>query len=411
MMTASILNKNGKPPSSVETVPELDLDPFDDVFLENPHPHHALLRDAGPVVRLPKYGIYAMARFEEVRAALSDWQSFCSARGAGLTDFAKEEPWRKPSLLIESDPPIHDRVRRIVGKVMSLAALKAYRPVWKAKAEALIGALVDRGSFDAVTDLAEAFPLMVFPELVGMQEGASRHILPYAALGFNAFGPRNRLLEQAERDAAEAAKWVADSCRREKLKPGSWGAEVYEAADRGECSEEEASLLVRSFITAGVDTTVNGLGNMLYGFATHPAEWAKLRADPSLIKKAFDESLRWDSTVQTFFRTTENAVEIGGSIVPADSKVLLFLASANRDPRRWEQPEIFDITRPAGGHVGFGFGIHQCLGQMLARFEAEVVLEAMLPRIAELRLAGPPVRRLNNTLRAFRSMPVTVSRS
>lgn len=390
-------------------IPILDLDPFGEDFLADPYAYHAQLRDAGPVVYLSAHGIYGMARFEEVQAALKDWQSFCSARGAGLTDFARDKPWRKPSLLIESDPPIHDRIRKIVGQVMSLAALKAYRPIWSAKAEALVDTLVARGSFDAVIDLAETFPLMVFPELVGMQPGAEQHLLPYAALGFNAFGPRNRLLEQAERDAVDAIQWVTESCRRDKLRPGGWGAQIYEAVDRGDCSEEEAALLVRSFLSAGVDTTVNGLGNMLYAFATHPGEWAKLRAEPGLIKRAFDESLRWDSTVQTFFRTTNHDVEIAGKLIPADSKVVLFLASANRDPRRWDDPGLFNISRASGGHVGFGFGIHQCLGQMLARYEAEVVLEAMLPRIAEFRFDGPVVRRLNNTLHAFQSMPVTIT--
>jgi cytochrome P450 len=303
---------------------------------------------------------------------------------------------------------VHDRVRKIVGRVMSLSSLKANRGMLREKAETLVDALVARGSFDAVTELAERFPLIVFPELVGMRDGGDTHLLPYATLGFNAFGPRNRLLEEAERGAVDAVRWIAESCLRENLKPGGWGAQVYEAVDRGECSEEEASLLVRSFLGAGVDTTINGIGNMLYAFATHPGEWSRLREDPSLLKRAFDESLRWDSTIQTFFRTTNEDVQVGEDLIPADSKVVLFLASANRDPRRWSEPDRFDITRPPGGHVGFGFGIHQCLGQMLARLEAEVILEAMLPRIADIRLAGPVVRRLNNTLHAFESMPVSI---
>lgn len=391
------------------TVPILDIDPFSEEFLADPYAYHAALRDAGPVIYLSTYDIYAMARFAEVQAALKDWQSFCSARGAGLTDFAREKPWRTPSLLIETDPPIHDRVRKVVAEVMSLSALKANRAMLREKAEILVESLVSRGSFDAVTELAERFPLIVFPQLVGMREGAEEHLLPYAALGFNAFGPRNRLLEEAARAAVDAVKWVEESCRRENLRPGGWGAQVYDAVDRGACTEDEASLLVRSFLGAGVDTTINGIGNMLYAFATHPGEWAKLRANPSLIKRVFDESLRWDSTIQTFFRTTNGPVAVADTVIPADSKVVLFLAAANRDPRQWKEPDLFDITRPAGGHVGFGFGIHQCLGQMLARLEAEVVLEALLPRIADIQLAGPVVRRLNNTLHAFESMPISIT--
>jgi len=184
---------------------------------------------------------------------------------------------------------------------------------------------------------------------------------------------------------------------------------VYEQSDAGNCDAEEAHLLVRSFLSAGVDTTVTGIANMIYAFALHPDQWRMLRGNPSLRRKAFEEALRWDSPVQTFFRTTTRVVELGGTVLPAGAKILLFLAAANRDPRRWDQPERFDISRQASGHVGFGFGIHQCLGQMVARLEAETLLEALLPRFSEIRLAGTPVRRLNNTLHAFSSMPVEIN--
>jgi cytochrome P450 len=208
--------------------------------------------------------------------------------------------------------------------------------------------------------------------------------------------------------AGDAAAWVATACKRENLTPGGWGMAVFAAADAGECSEEEAERLVRSFLTAGVDTTVNGIGHMMLGLAQAPEQWARLRTDPGLAKRAFEESLRWDSTVQTFFRTTTRAVTVGDVTMPEDAKVLLFLAAANRDPRRWEHPERFDILRPSSGHVGFGFGIHQCLGQMVARLEGELVLEALIPRVKTLRLVGAPVRRLNNTLHAIESLMVEV---
>ena len=386
----------------------LAIDPFDEAFLGNPYAYHDVLRDAGPVVWLEAIGCYGMARYAEVQPALKDWQVFVSGRGVGLSDFATEEPWRPPSLLLESDPPLHDRTRGLMNKVASLASLKSAMPEWRAKAERLIDKLVGAGRFDAVADLGEAFPLSIFPDLVGLPDVGREYLIPYGTTAFNAFGPRNALLQKSMADAAAATAWVASVCKRDRLKPGGWGAAVFAAADRGECSEAEAERLVRSLLTAGVDTTVNGIGNMIHAFATHPAQWAKLRSDPSLTKRAFEESLRWDSTVQTFFRTTSRSVEVAGQSIPEGAKVLLFLAAANRDPRHWERADEFDITRSASGHVGFGFGIHQCLGQMVARMEAEAVLDAMIPRVAEIRLAGEPVRRLNNTLHALSHLPVEI---
>lgn len=386
----------------------LDVDPFNDAFLADPHAHHAGLREAGPVLWLSATGAYGMARHAEVQAALADWQTFISSRGVGLADFAREKPWRPPSLLLEADPPLHDRTRGMMNSIVALPVLKRLRPMWSEHARALIDAVVARGRFDAVTDFAETFPMMVFPDTIGLPEQGRDNLLPYARATFNAFGPRNALQATSAAAAAAAVEWVAHACRRDSLSPGGWGREVYAAADRGDCTEAEAERLVRSFLSAGVDTTVNGIGNMLHAFVQFPEQWDRLRAEPQLARKAFEESLRWDSTVQTFFRTTSRRVEVAGVTIPAGAKVLLFLAAANRDPRRWADPESFDIGRHSSDHVGFGYGIHRCLGQMVARMEAEVILDAMIPRIRTIRAAGPPVRRLNNTLHALASLPVEV---
>lgn len=393
----------------VAGVPRLSLDPFDEAILADPYPCHDTLREAGPIIWLDALGIYATARHAEVTSALNNWQTFISGRGVGLSDFAREKPWRPPSLLLETDPPLHDRTRRLMAGVISLQKLKALAPAWQAQADQLMGELVERGRFDAIRDLAEEFPLRVFPPTVGMMAGAREHLLKYGALGFNTFGPRNAVLKEAEERAREAVVWADQACRRENLAPGGWGEEIHRAAEENGFGETEGRLLVRSLVSAGVDTTVNGIGNMIHALARHPDQWAALRANPQLKRKAFEEALRWDSTVQTFFRTTSAPVELGGVTLPEGAKILLFLAAANRDPRRWEEPERFDISRQASGHVGFGFGIHQCLGQMVARLEAEVVLNAFIERVERIEIIGEPRRRLNNTLHALASLPVAVT--
>ena len=165
-------------------------------------------------------------------------------------------------------------------------------------------------------------------------------------------------------------------------------------------------MLVRSFLSAGVDTTINGLGNALLCLAREPEQYEKLRADLSLARSAFEESLRFESTVQTFFRTTSRATELEGAQLPVDSKIVCFLAAANRDERQWQEPDRFDITRRAAGHMAFGSGIHGCVGQVVARLEGELILSGLAKRVKRLEIAGEATRRPNNTLRALGSLPL-----
>lgn len=388
----------------------MTIDPFSHAVLEDPLPMHAELRDAGPVVYLSRYDVYAVARYEEVHAALTDWQRFQSAAGVGLTNFRTEKPWRPPSLLLEADPPHHDAPRRVLSKVLGPRALRRLRTQWTADAEELVDEVLARGSrFDAAAALAHAFPLRVFPDAVGLPPDGRENLLPYGDHAFNAFGPANDLVARGEPRVAELSAWVASRCSREALAPAGFGADIWAAADRGDITPEQAPLIVRSLLTAGVDTTVHALSAVLHAFATHPEQWQRLRDNPGLVRVAFDEAVRWESPVQTFFRTTTTEVRIGDVRIGEGSKVLMFLGAANRDPRRWPNPDAFDLSRDPSGHVGFGMGLHQCVGQHVARLEAEALLAALVRRVGTIELDGVPRRHHNNTLRAWESLPVRVS--
>nr|WP_246324740.1 cytochrome P450 [Petropleomorpha daqingensis] len=368
---------------------------------------HEELREAGPVVYLRRYDIYAVARYQEVHAALTDWQEFPSADGVGLSNFRYEKPWRPPSLLLEADPPRHDAPRRVLSKILGPRALRKLREDWFADAEVLVDEVLSNGpEFDAVESLSSVFPLRVFPDAVGLLPDGRENLLPYGDHAFNAFGPANDLVAKGEPRVAELAGWVGSRCAREALTDDGFGAAIWAASDRGEITPQQAPLVVRSLLTAGVDTTVHGISAVLYGLATHPEEWQRLRANPALARVAFDEAVRWESPVQTFFRTANRDVQLGGTTVPDGKKVLMFLAAANRDPRRWEDPDRFDLTRDPSGHVGFGMGIHQCVGQHVARLEAEAVLHALARRVESFEVAGATRRHHNNTLRAFDSLPL-----
>jgi 4-methoxybenzoate monooxygenase (O-demethylating) len=387
-----------------------DVDPFSDRFFADPYPFHERLRDAGPVVRLEQYGVWGMARYADVYAALNNWQTFISGAGAGIHHLRKQKPWRPPSILLEADPPLHDVTRGALGRVLSGPAIRRLRADFGAEAERLVDQLLSWGEFDAVKDLAVAYPLKVVGDAVGVPPQGRECLLPFSNMLFNSFGPENEIFRQSINNSERVVKDLFAQCERDSLTPNGFGTRLYEAADEGRFPAEYAPVLVRSILSAGFDTTVSGLSNAIYGFATHPEQWRILRENPQLGRTAFDEVIRWESPVQTFFRTTSKEVEVAGVRIGPDEKILLFLAAANRDPRHWERADELDIRRNASGHVAFGSGIHVCIGQMMARLEAELLFMAFARRVASFELAGEPVRRPNNTLRGFASLPVRVRR-
>jgi 4-methoxybenzoate monooxygenase (O-demethylating) len=396
-------------------LPAFDVDPFGHEILEDPLPFQEALREAGPVVHLSRYDVYAMGRYHDVHRALVDWQSFQSGAGVGLSNFRYEKPWRPPSLLLETDPPHHDAPRVVLQSILSPRALRSLRDKWLVDARDFVDGLLagaasgDTVELDGFTDIAAAFPLRVFPDAVGLPQEGRDNLLPYGDHLFNAFGPPNDLVDKGAHRVAELSAWVNAQCEREQLSQDGFGAAIWSAADRGDLTPQQAPLVVRSLLSAGVDTTVHGLGATLYSFAVNPDQYVALRLDHGLTRVAFDEAVRWEAPVQTFFRTATRDVDVAGATVPEGRKILMFLGSANRDPRRWDAPDSFDLARDPSGHVGFGMGIHQCVGQHVARLEAEALLLALADRVSSIELAGTPVRHHNNTMRGWESLPVRMT--
>jgi len=390
-------------------VPTSALDPFSLDFLRDPHPAHEALREAGPVVWLEEYGAYAVARHTEVRQVLNDPATFCSSRGVGLSDFQREKPWRPPSLVLERDPPEHDRARGVLNRALSATVMRSLRGRFAAAAVELADELARRVRFEAVADCAEVYPMMVLPDAIGLSSQGSEHLLPYAATVFNMFGPDNELRRVAVAQMAPHVEWISSQCKREALSDDGIGAAIHAGADTGEVTRQEAELLVRSLLSAGLDTTVHGLGAAMRQLALNPDQFAALRADPAKARGAFEEAVRLETPVQTFFRTTTREVELSGATIPEGEKVLMLLGAANRDPRKWPDPDRYDIDRPTAGHVGFGAGVHVCVGQLLARLEGETLLATLARAFAHIEPDGEPTPLLNNTLRGWTRLPVIAS--
>lgn len=394
---------DGDPPPGV---PVLDIDPFDTDYFDDPYPAQAAMRAAGPYFWLSRYGIGAVARHDSVRTVLTDWQSYCSSRGVGMEDFARHGRFRLRSLILEVDPPEHDAARRVLNRVLSPAVLAKLREDFFAAADDMVADLVHRRTFDAIADLARAYPLRVFPDAVGMGPENREKLLPHADALFNSFGPRNALFQAST--AKVNFEWIEAQGHRDRLANGGLGMMIHEAADRGEIGQNDAPMLVRALLQAGLDTTINSIAAAVHALARFPAEFDRLRASPELARNAFEEAVRFESPVQTFFRTATRTTELGGLPVREGDKILMFLGAANRDPDAWDEPDRYDIGRRTTNHVGFGAGIHSCVGRLLARMEGEAVLTALASRARRIAIAGEPMRHYNNTIRSWSSLPVEV---
>lgn len=387
-------------------VPVLDIDPYSDDNLTN-RTYFSALHEAGPFAFIPKYSVLASGRYDVVREVFSDHERFVSSRGVGLSDFAVEEPWRPQSIILEVDPPYHSKTRKVIMRGLSPKVVRELKDDFKLDAERLIGEILTKGDFEAVVDIAEAFPSKVFPEAVGIKDPDPRMLIDFGAIQFNAIGPDNALRAKGFAGMKPVMEWILSRCSRDALTPDGIGSVFYEAADNGEITQDEATLLVRAVLAAGIDTTVTGIGNALWCLAKHPEEYERLKADPDkMALPAFEETLRFTSPVQAFYRTAAVDTEVAGVKIEEGTKIFCCLGAANMDPDHWDQPNRYDISRKTAGHLALGVGVHNCVGQNIARAEGQAVLRAIAERVDRIELTGKETWRPNNAIHALDKLPL-----
>ena len=386
-------------------VPTLDADPYDPGVLAAPHGFYADLRAAGPFAYIPRYAMLACGQYDVTQQVFSDWERFTSERGVGLQDFALETPWRPPSKVLEVDPPYHTRTRRVLTRAMSPKAVADLKPAFAQAAEDLVATVLGR-EIEAVAEFAEVFPTTVFPAAVGMKQADRRKLVDYGAMVFNALGPDNAVRRAAMARGPEIVPWITEQCQRDNLTEDGFGATIYAAADAGDITPDEAGMLVRSLLSAGVDTTVTAIGSALWCLAENPEQFQKLKDDPSLARSAFEETMRFTSPVAAFCRTAAADTEVAGVPIQEGTKILCVLGAANRDEGRWPGAQTFDITRRTMGHLALGTGIHACVGQNVARAEGEAVLTAIARQVSRIEITGPAIWRPNNAIHALDRLPI-----
>lgn len=385
--------------------PVTSIDLYADDVILNPYDSYREIRDAGPIVWMERHDAWVVARYQQVRAVLKDTDTFTSTGGVSLND-----PFNAAlqGTTLASDPPEHDQLRKITVSSLTPRALAKDRSMIEARADRLVAELVERGEFDAVADLARVLPLAVVPDFIGLPEAGRDRMLDWASAVFDAIGPMNERAEQALPVLGELGAYAAERVAARDFAPGSLGAGVIAAADDGRIPHDQCPALLLDYLGPALDTTISAVGSAIWLFASHPDQWDRLREDPSLIPNAFNEVLRVETPIRGFCRHTTRPTNFDGVDVGAGERVLVLYAAANRDERKWQNADAFDVARPSGDQVGFGYGVHGCPGQGLARIEAHAVLAGLASRINRFELKGAE-RSINNVIRAFLTVTVAVS--
>lgn len=362
----------------------------------------AQLRELAPVVYLPKNDAYAITRYDDVRDALANTDVFSSSGVAFNPQM--NEVLKGTSLA--ADPPEHGKLRAVLTDNLSPRALRPLRTVINDKADEMVRDLFSRETFDGMADLAVAFPVSIVLDLIGVQGDLREKILPWGEAAFNLLGPMNQRAQDSFPTAGELFTWTHEEMRGVDLAEGSIGRAIWEAAERGEISHESFGYIVHQILAAGMDTTITTIGNCLVLLGENPEQYAKLREDPTLASSAMAEVIRLRTPAPVFGRKALADVEVAGTLIPAGSQVALCYGSANMDPRKFDDPETFDVTRNPVDHLGFGYGVHGCAGQGLAKLEIQALLLAMTQHVESFAI-GEVAARLNNFTRPYASIEVT----
>jgi len=385
-------------------IPSTDLDMFTDAALRDPYPLYRELRDLGAVVQLSAYGMYAFPRYRQVREASGNWQVFSSAKGVMMND---EINSMLEGITLCSDPPEHTQMRSVLSRPLRPDQLRELTPRVEAEASRIVEQLVNRGTFDAATELAEHLPLTIVSDLVGLGNSGRDRMLDWAAATFDAQGPMNQRTKDSFALLEEMVGFASTEAVPGKLDPDGWAAQLYEAAARGDIPVSKCPMMMIDYIAPSLDTTMYAISSAIQLFAHNPEQWTVLREDYSLIPHAINEALRLESPVQRFTRLTTQEYEVEGQVLPAGSRVVLLYASANRDERKYPDPDRFDVRRKPSDHLAFGRGEHVCVGMNLARIEMRALFEALLPRVARFEVLESDLA-LNNTLRGLGTLRVRV---
>lgn len=388
----------------------MDYNPLAPEVLENPYPYYAELRNKKPLAWIEPLQCWALSRYTDVDFALRNPQIFPSsvftAQTLGDLNPVPETPW-----ILDMNPPDHTRLRKLVNKGFLPRLIRNLEPRVREITRQLIMTLKSRSEGDLVSLFSGPLPTIVIAEMLGVE---AERLDDFKRWSDDMVLGTSRPTEEAVRarvrkSGAALRAYFEEMIERRRTDPGEdvITALVRAEEERETLSASEILALAVLLLLAGNETTTNLIGNAIRNLLSHPAELEKVRADRTLIPSLVEEVLRYDSPVQLIPRLTAQEVALEGGTIPAGATVLLLLGSANRDERKFPEPDRFDVTRNPQDHVGFGYGIHYCLGAPLARLEGRIALESLLFNCPAFTCTKEPLPQIASLLvRGVQTLPV-----
>ena len=385
----------------------LDFNPFTTLSEDDPYPTYRQMRDEFPVYHHEPSGMWVLSRHADITATLRDWESFSNTGGI---DFGGSSKFFGPGDALDSDPPQHGVLRKIIQPAFAPRKIAELEERIAGYVDELVTAMLAKDGVDVIREFSSPLVLRVVSSMLGVpgNEDQDRLLEWSRLIHLRAIGD-NPVPEESAQAGREAKAFLVELVRSapEIEDPDALAHAIYAAVEEGVIGWEEVHGLTLLLFVAGYETTVNVLGNMFVRLSEHADEKEQLRqADRAGLTDAVEEFIRWESPTGAVSRIAMRDVELHGTVIPKGSRVLLLIASGNRDERVFDDPDRFVPTRDTRRHLGFSDGIHHCVGATLARLELRIALDQSLHRLPEWDLAGPVVRDPTHTVRGLASVPV-----
>lgn len=390
--------------------PLTSFDPLDRDVIADPFPAYKAMHSSGPVHYSRKRGLWIINGHNELRTACRAHDALSSAEG--ILRLRSQLP-----MMLTIDQPDHTRLRKLAVKDFNPQALAKLEPEIDRYARELVTNAAGFPADDLIGRVAAPLPLWVTARLLGVPDSDMHDFRRWSdgALQGMAVEWNPKSLLRAGRMIGSVTalhRYFHDQFELRRQNPGTdLLSKLIASTEDGSLSDDELFWFALLLLIAGHETTTTLLGTLLLQFSEHPDQYQQLRDDPALASGAVDEALRFFAPIQGYYRTAIRDYPIGDVTIPAGARVLMLFGAANRDPRRYEDPDTFRIDRDASDHIAFGFGIHFCLGAQLARMEARLFLTHLADQVAAITVTGQPRWDGNPALRRLERLPARLEKS